>query len=51
MEIDWWGVALGVAGIVAALVLMRVAPRKYWDDSRPRKGDPDPYDDVKRRRY
>lgn len=29
MEIEWWGVGLGVAGIVAALVLMRVVPRKY----------------------
>ncbi len=51
MEVDWLGLALGVGGSVVALILMRVVPRKYWDNSTPQNGDPDPYGDLERRRY
>jgi hypothetical protein len=51
MDANWWGVALGVGGSAIALILMRVVPRKHWDDSTPQKGDPDPYGDFERHRY
>lgn len=51
MDINWWGMIPGAIGIVAALILMRVVPRKHWDASTPKKSDPDPYGDLERHRY